>query len=157
MKNLIEYSDTTEVHVHVPAAKGAGEGYREVDIEVFECPFCNGSLGLDSSYLDQVNHIVNCPYCSKPIVVYDPNDDDFEEYELTIFYNATPSHSSCTKRDVIRAPLIQALVCAARESDAGYAVSGVHLCTADTVYCFNDGELRGLHPRYKEKVDANSV
>jgi len=46
---------------------------KEVDVEinghaitliVFECPNCQGAVGFDLSFLDQVDNEMKCPYCN---------------------------------------------------------------------------------------------
>jgi uncharacterized protein YlaI len=49
---------------------------REVTLEVVECQWCNGALGIDASYLEQVqveDRPVMCPYCRHNIA------DQFKE------------------------------------------------------------------------------
>ena len=42
---------------------------KEVNLLIVECPTCHGALGLDTSFIDQVAEVVNCPYCKSSISV----------------------------------------------------------------------------------------
>lgn len=44
--------------------------------EDLECPYCNGHMKLDTSYLNQISHTVNCPYCEKKVHA---GDDIYDE------------------------------------------------------------------------------
>uniref|UniRef100_A0A6M3Y148 Uncharacterized protein n=1 Tax=viral metagenome TaxID=1070528 RepID=A0A6M3Y148_9ZZZZ len=37
----------------------------------YECPFCGGHISVDSTYLDQVDNEIICPYCKAMSVVPD--------------------------------------------------------------------------------------
>jgi DNA-directed RNA polymerase subunit RPC12/RpoP len=34
-----------------------------VTLIVYECEGCQGAIGVDHSYLDQVDNEIKCPYC----------------------------------------------------------------------------------------------
>jgi len=40
---------------------------RDLAVEIGTCPRCNGLIGVDASYLDQVNSEVACPMCGKRV------------------------------------------------------------------------------------------
>jgi len=40
-------------------------------VEIHRCNQCNGVLGIDSSFIDQVNDEVKCPMCENKIVLGD--------------------------------------------------------------------------------------
>lgn len=42
---------------------------REVTLIAFECKTCGGAIGIDASYLDQVDNEIKCPYCEEKIKV----------------------------------------------------------------------------------------
>jgi len=35
----------------------------------YECPHCGGHFKVDSTFLDQVEEIINCMYCKKKIQI----------------------------------------------------------------------------------------
>lgn len=37
------------------------------NIEVHVCPDCSGTFGIDSTFVDQVTHEINCPMCDAGI------------------------------------------------------------------------------------------
>jgi Zn-finger nucleic acid-binding protein len=50
-------------------------------VEIHRCPRCHGLLGIDSTYLDQVDTTVICPMCTKEICFSDPSEVEEEQEE----------------------------------------------------------------------------
>lgn len=46
---------------------------RAVEVGLFECPGCEGTLGIDRSYIEQVTESVACPYCRDLIMITEVN------------------------------------------------------------------------------------
>ena len=42
------------------------------DIEVHQCPHCNGVFGIDATFTDQVGDDIICMMCYKQVVLADP-------------------------------------------------------------------------------------
>ena len=61
---------TSRVHlsIYVIAADDP-TSKRNVDLEVFECPGCKGSIGIDATYLEQVTEAIACPYCRDLLMI----------------------------------------------------------------------------------------
>jgi len=47
-----------------------------VDVEIHECPSCDGVFGIDVSFLDQVKTEVSCPMCNAEVKVANPPKEE---------------------------------------------------------------------------------
>ncbi len=59
---IIDHNFIREIDVFVLSANSAKTRHL-VAIYIFECPSCNGTLGIDKSYLEDVTSSIACPYC----------------------------------------------------------------------------------------------
>lgn len=53
----------------------AAIGYEDDDIIICVCPYCQGTLGVDPTYVDQVSDIVHCPMCCTEMQIPDPLEE----------------------------------------------------------------------------------
>jgi hypothetical protein len=57
-------------------------GENKVGIEIAQCPFCHGEIGIDISYLIQVQTHVQCPMCTLYFSFKESSDGVTENYDL---------------------------------------------------------------------------
>jgi len=56
----------------------------ELDIEVMQCPCCQGIFAVDTSYLDEVTEVVHCPMCCEEVLVCE--EDEISQNILIVKY-----------------------------------------------------------------------
>jgi DNA-directed RNA polymerase subunit RPC12/RpoP len=48
----------------------------------YECPDCHGHIMFDSTFVDQVSHVVTCPYCEEQMII--PEDQSDQEIIISL-------------------------------------------------------------------------
>lgn len=44
-------------------------------ITIITCPWCNGEIGIDTTFLEETEELPHCPYCLEEIAISDNEDD----------------------------------------------------------------------------------
>lgn len=65
---LIPESQVVEITVFVISTDDSDKK-RAVEVGLFECPNCHGTVGVDVSYIHQVTEAIACPYCRELLMI----------------------------------------------------------------------------------------
>jgi hypothetical protein len=65
---LVPETSVVSLQIYIISSKDPNMK-RAVEVGLFECPGCDGTLGIDQSYIEQVTESVACPYCRDLIMI----------------------------------------------------------------------------------------
>lgn len=58
----------------------------EYELEVGRCPICHGVIGVDATFLDQVDSTVTCPFCENGLMWPEDEVSDVEADVIAASY-----------------------------------------------------------------------